>query len=125
METVTVSQAPVVSEVSTTVAPPVAGGYCDCASVCCAGSRQVFLSLTGSSSQGAVGSVAGATVPASWASAPGGGAAASGVVAATPPSDSAAVPSSSGRQQREGGLSRSSRCRRRSSSGETGRTSKK
>ena len=96
-----------------------------------------FLSLTGSSSQGAVGSVAGASVPASGVgvqlcpSAPGGGAGASGAatgtssVAARPPSDSAAVPGSSGRQQREEELSRSSRCRRRSSSGGTGRASKK
>ena len=89
-----------------------------------------FLSLTGSSSQGAVGSVAGASVPASGASAPGGGAAAScaatatSSVAARPPSDSAAVPGSSGRQQREEELCRSSRPRRRTSSGGTGRASK-
>ena len=67
-----------------------------------------FLSLTGSSSQEAVGSVAGASVPASGVgvqlcpSAPGAGAGASCVatamasVAARPPSDSAAVPGSSG-----------------------------
>ena len=101
-------------------------GCCDCASVCCAGSRQ-----------GAVGSVAGASVPPSGVgvqlcrAAPGGGAGASGAataassVAARPPSNSAAVPGSSGRQQREERLSRPNRRRRRSSSGGTGRASKK
>ena len=90
-----------------------------------------FLSLTGSSSQGAVGSVAGATVPTSGASAPGVGAVTSCAATATssvverPPSVSAAVPGSSGRQQREEELSRHSRHSRRSSSGVTGHTSKK
>ena len=90
-----------------------------------------FLSLTGSSSQGAVGSVASATVPTSGASAPGVGAVASCAVTMTssvadrPPSVSAAVPGSSGRLQREEEFSRRSRRRCRSSSGGTGRMSKK
>ena len=89
-----------------------------------------FLSLTGSSSQGAVGSIASATVLTSGASAPGVGAVASFATTATssvadrPPSVSAAVPSSFGHQQREEEFSRRSRSRR-SSSGGTGRTSKK
>ena len=126
-----VSQAPVVSEASATVAPPVAGGTVTALPSAVQDLARFFLSLTGSSSQGAVSSVAGVTVPASGASAPGGGAAAScavtttSSVAARPPSVSAAVPGSSGRQQCEEGLSRSSRRRRRSSSGGTGRTSKK
>ena len=132
VETVTVSQAPVVSEVSATVAPPVAEGTVTALPSAVQDLARCFLSLTGSSSQGAVGSIVSATVPASGASAPGGGAAAfcaamtSSSVVARPPSVSAAVPGSSGRQQREEGLSCSSRCRRRrSSSGGTGRTSKK
>ena len=102
----TVSQAPVVSEASATVAPVVEGTVTALPSALQDLAR-FFLSLTGSSSQGAVGSVAGAFVPASGASAPGGGAdtscaeTATSSVAARPPSNSAAVPSSSGRQQHE------------------------
>ena len=127
----TVSQAPVVSEASATVAPPVAGGAVTALPSAVQDIARFFLSLKGSSSQGVVGSVAGATVPPSGASAPGRGAAAScaatatSSVAARPPSTSASVPSSSGRQQREEGLSHSSRHRRRSSSGGTGRACKK
>ena len=133
----TVSQAPVVSEASATVAPPVVRGAVTALPSAVQDLARLFLSLTGSPSQGAVGSVAGMSVPASGVgvqlcpSAPGGGAAAScaatatSSVAARPPSDSAAVPGSSGRQQREEELSRSSRHRRRSSSGGTGRASKK
>ena len=126
VETVTVSQAPVVSEASATVAPPVVGGAVTALPSAVQDLARFFLSLAGSSSQGAVGSVAGASVPASGASAPGGGAAASCAATATssvvarPPSDSAAVPGSSGRQQHEEELSRSSRHRCRSSSGGTG-----
>ena len=127
----TVSQAPVVSEASATVAPPVAGGTVTALPSAVQDLARFFLSLTGSSSQGAVGSIAGVTVPAFGASAPGGGGAAASCaatttssVAARPPTDSTAVPGSSGRQQREEELSRSSR-RCRSSSGGTGRTSKK
>ena len=123
VETVAVSQAPVVSEASATVAPPVVGGAVAALPSAVQDLTRFFLSLAGSSSQGAVGSVAGASVPASGvgvqlcSSAPGGGAGASctatatSSVAARPPSDSAAVPSSSGQRQREEGLSRSSRRR--------------
>ena len=95
-----------------------------------------FLNLTGSSSLGAVGGVAGVAAPASGVGAqlcppaPGGGAVApcaataipAGVV--DPPAAAAAVPGSSGLQQRQG-ISRSSRRRRRSSSDGTGRAQKK
>ena len=76
-----------------------------------------FLSLTGSSSQGAVDSVAGASVPASGVGvqlcllAPGGGAGSSWAAIATsslaarPPSASAAVPGSTGRRHHEEELS--------------------
>ena len=95
-----------------------------------------FLNLTGSSSLGAVGGVAGMAAPASGVgvqlcpSAPGGGAVAPCATIAVPagvsgpPSASAAVPGSSGRQQCQE-TSRSSRCRLRSSSDGTGRASKK
>ena len=96
-----------------------------------------FLSLAGSSSQGAVLRAAGTSVPVSGVgvqlcpSAPGGGAVAScdatlaASLTARPASASAAVPGSSGRQQREEEASHQSRRRHRSSSGGTGRASKK
>ena len=96
-----------------------------------------FLSLAGSSSLGAVGSVAGAAVPASGVGAqlcppaPGGGtvascaATAAPAVAVGPSSASATVPGSSSRQQREEEVFRPSRRRRRSSSGGTSRASKR
>ena len=99
------------------MAPPAAGGAVTVLPSAVRGLARFFLSLTGSSSQGAVGSVVGATVPASGASAPGGGAAASCAATATssvavrPTSASAAVPGSSAGQQCEEGLSRSSRRR--------------
>ena len=99
--TVTVFQAPVVSEASAMVAAPVAGGAVTALPFAVQDLARFFLSLTGSSSQGAVGSVVGATVPASGASALGRRAAASCAATARPPSDSAAVSSSSDRQQRE------------------------
>ena len=95
-----------------------------------------FLSLSGSSSLGAVGCVAGVAAPASGVGvqlcneAPGGGAVAPCAATAVPAGvsgprpASAAVPGSSGRQQRQE-TSRSSRRRRRSSSDGTGRASKK
>ena len=95
-----------------------------------------FLNLTGSSSLGAVGGVAGVAAPASGVgvqlcpSAPGGGAVApcASTVAPAgltgPPSAVAAVPGVSGRQQRQE-TSRSSRRRRRSSSDGTDRASTK
>ena len=105
METVAVSQAPVVSEAFAAVAPPVAAlpsAVQDLA--------RFFLSLAGPSSLGAVGGVAGAAAPVAGVgaqlcpSALGGGAVAS--CAATvvpaglvdPPAASAAVSVSSGRQ---------------------------
>ena len=102
METVTVSQVPVVSEASATVVPPVVGGAVTALPSAVQDLARFFVSLTKSSSQGAFGSVVGASVPASGALAPGGGAAASCAATATssvearPPSDSAAVPDSSG-----------------------------
>ena len=131
METVAVYQAPVVSEASATVAPPVVGGAVAALPSAVQDLARFFLSLTGSSSQGAVGSVEGVAVPTYGASAPVVGAVASCAATATfavaerPPSASAAVPGSSGRQQREEELSRRSRRRRRSPSGGTGRSSKK
>ena len=113
------------------MAPPVVGGTVTALPSAIQDLARFFLSLTGSSSHGAVGSVAGATVPTSRASAPGVGTVASCAATATssvaerPPSVSVAVPGPSGRQQREEELSRRSRCHRRSSSGGTGRTSKK
>ena len=137
METVAASQAPVVSEASAAVAPPVVGGTVAALPSAVQDLARFFLSLTGYSSQGVVGSTAGASVPASGVgvqlcpSAPGGGAVAScaaastSALAARPSSMSAAVPGSSGRQQREEELSRPSRRCRRSSSGGTGRASNK
>ena len=113
METVTVSQAPVVSEASAAVAPPVGGATVTALPSAVQDLARFFLSLAGSSSLGAVRVVAGAAVPASGVgaqlcpSAPDGGAVASCAATATPagvvdPSAaSAAVPSSSGRQQRQ------------------------
>ena len=127
----TVSQAPVVSEAPATVAPPVVGGTLAALLSAVQVLARFFLSLTGSSSQGAVGSVVSATVPTSGALAPGVGAVASCAAMTTsaveerPPSVSAALPGSSGRQQHEEELSRRSRHRRHSSSGRTSRTSKK
>ena len=126
-----VSQAPVVSEASATVAPPVVGGTVTALPSAVQDLAKFFLSLTESSSQGAVGSVASVTDPISGASAPGVGAVAScaatasSSVADRPSSTSAAVPGSFGHQQREEEFSRRSRRCRRSSSGGPGHTSKK
>ena len=137
VETVAVSQAPVVSEASATVAPPAVGGAVAALPSAVQDLARFFVSLAGSSSQGVVGSVAGASVPASGVgvqlcpSVPGGGAGASCAATSTsslvarPPSDSTAVPGLTGQQRREEELSRSSRRRHRSSSGGTGRASKK
>ena len=137
VETVAVSQAPIVFGASATVAPPVLGGAVTALLSALQDLARFFLSLTGFSSQGAVDSVAGTSVPASGVgvqlcpSAPGIGAGAScaatatASVAASPPSDSAAVPGSSGRQQSEEELSHSSKRQYRSSSSGTGRASKK
>ena len=64
-KTVMVSQAPIVSEASATVAPPVVGGTVTALPSAVQDLAKFFLSLTGSSSQGAVGSVSSATVPTS------------------------------------------------------------
>ena len=136
METVAVSQAPAVSEAPAVAAPPTGGATMATLPSAVQGLARFFLNLTGSSSLGAVGGVAGVAAPASGVvvqlcpSAPGGGAVApcaATVVPAGmggPPSASAAVPGSSGRQQRQE-TSRPSRRRRRSSSDGTGRASKK
>ena len=78
----TVSQAPVVSEAAATVAPPVVEGTVTALPSAVQDLARFFLSLTGSSSQGAVGSVAVAAVPTPEASAPGVGAVASCAVTA-------------------------------------------
>ena len=136
METVAVSQAPVVSEASASGARTVVGITVVALPSAVQDHARFFLSLAGSSSQGAVLVAAGTSVPASGVgvqlcpSAPGGGAVASCAATsassptARPASASAAVPGSSGRQQREEEASRQSRCRRHSSSGGTGRASK-
>ena len=136
METVAVSQAPVVSEASAEVAPSVGGATAAAHPSAVQDLARFFLSLAGSSSLGAVGGVAGVAVPASGVGAqlcplaPSTGtvtscaatAIAAGMVG--PPAVSAAVPGSSGRQQRQE-VSRFSRRRRRSSSDGTGRLKKK
>ena len=137
MGTVAVPQAPVVSEASAAVAPPVVGGTVAALPSAVQDLARFFLNLAGSSSQGAVLGSAGASVPASGVGfqlctlAPGGGAVTScaatsaSSLAVRPASASAAVPGSSGRQQCEEEVSRQSRRRRRSSSGGTGRASKR
>ena len=124
----TVSQAPVVSEVSAAVAP-VGGATVVALSSAVQDLARFFLSLAGSSSLEAVGGVAGAAVPASgvgaqlYPSTLGGGAVASCAATAMPAAP-AAVPGSSSRQQRQE-VSHLSRRRRRSSSDGTGRSKKK
>ena len=132
----TVSQAPAVSE-APAVATPAAGG----ATIATLPSAvqdlaRFFLSLSRSSSLGAVGGVAGVAAPTSGIgvqlcpAAHGGGAVAPYAATAVPagvggpPSASAAVPGSSGHQQHQE-TSRSSRRRPRSSSDGTGHASKK
>ena len=110
VETVAVSQAPVVSKVSAAVAPPVERVAASAFLPSVQDLARFFLSLTGSSSQGVVVGDAGVTVSASGArvqlcpSAPGGEAATFGTastatsLAAGPPSGVASVPGSSGRR---------------------------
>ena len=130
METVTVSEAPA-------VATPAAGGATLAALLSAVQDlARFFLSLSGSSSLGAAGGVAGVAAPASGVgvqlcpSASGDGAVALGAATVVPaggggPSSAfAAVPGVSGRQQRQE-TSRPSRRRRRSSSDGTDRRSKK
>ena len=104
VETVAVSQAPVVSEASATVAPPVGGATVAALPSAVQDLDRFFLSLAGSSSLGAVGGVAGEAAPASGVgaqlcpSALGGGAVASCAATAMlagavdSPAASAAVP---------------------------------
>ena len=137
METVAVSQAPVVSETSAAVVPPVVGGTVAAFPPAVQDLARFFLSLARSSSQGAVVGAVSATVLAPGVgvllcpSAPGGGAVTSCAVmsapslVARPSSASAAVPGLSGQQQREEELSRQSRRRRRSSSGGIVRANKR
>ena len=136
MDTVAVSQAPAVSEAPAVAAPPAGGATIATLPSAVQDLARFFLSLSGSSSLGAVGGVAGVAAPASGVgvqlcpAAPGGGAVAPCAATAVPagvgcpPSASTAVPGSFGRQQRQE-TSRSSRRRRRSSSDGTGRASKK
>ena len=135
METVAVSQAPVVSEAPAAVAPPVERGAVAAFPPAVQDLARFFLSLTGSSSQGAVVGAAGTTVAVSRAgvqlypSAPGGEAVTCAAPAApalsTRPSGSAAVPGSSDQRLRGEEVSRSNRHRRRSSSSGTARSSKR
>ena len=130
METVAVSEAPAVA------APPAGGATMATLLPAVQDLARFFLNLTGSSSLGAVGGVAGVAAPASGVgvqlcpSAPGGGAVASCAATAVPsgvgghPSASAAVPGSSGRQRRQETSCPNRRCRRSSSDG-TGRALKK
>ena len=136
METVDVSQATVVSEAPAVATPPAGGATLAALPSAVQDLARFILSLTGSSSLGAVGGVAGVAAPASGVgvqqcpSAPGGGAVAPCAAAAAPagltgsPSALAAVPGVSGRQQRQE-TSRSGRRRRRSSSDGTDSVSKK
>ena len=131
-----VSQAPAVSE-APAVATPAAGGATLAALPSAVQDlARFFLSLSGSSSLGEAGGVAGVAASAAGGgvqlcpSAPAGGAVTLGAAtaipagASDPPSASAAVPGVSGLQQRRE-VSRPSRRRRRSSSDGTDRRSKK
>ena len=137
VETVAVSQAPVVSGTSAAVAPPVTVGAAAAFPPVVQDLIRFFLSLTESSSQRAVAGGAPAVVSASrdeiqlCPSALGGEAAApcaastSPSLTARPPPGSASVPGSSGQLLREEVVSRSSKRRRRLSSGGTARASKR
>ena len=132
VETVTVSQAPAISEVPTAIVPPVGGATIAALPSAVQDLGRFFLNLAGSSSRGAVGGVAGMAAPASGVGAhlcppaPGGEAVTSCAATAVPAGvvGPPAVPGSSGRQQRQE-VSRSSRRRRRSSSDGTGRAMQK
>ena len=133
VETVAVSQAPIVSEASAAMALSVGGATMAALPSAVQDLARFFLNLAGSSSLGAVGGVAGAAAPTSGVgaqlcpSAQGGGAVASCAATAgavDPPAASAAVPGSCRRQQRQE-VSRSSRRRRRLSNDGTGRAKKR
>ena len=113
METVTVSQAPVVSEAPAVATPAVGGATLAALPSAVQDLARFFLNLSGSSSLGAAGSVAGVAVPAAGVgvqlcpSTSAGGAVALVAVTAIPagasgpPSAPAALPGVSGRQQRQ------------------------
>ena len=136
METVSVSQAPAVSEAPAVAVPPAGGATLATLPSAVQDLAKLFLNLTGSSSLGVVGGVAGVAAPASGVgvqlcpSAPGGVAVAPCAATAVPaglggpPSAFTAVPGLSGRRQRQE-TSRPSRRRHRSSSDGTDRASKK
>ena len=136
METVSVSQAPAISEAPAAVVPSVGGATMAVLLSAVQDLARFFLNLAGSSSLGAVGGVAGMAASASGVGAQlchpalGGEAVTSCAATAVPagvvgpPAASAAVPGSSGRQQRQE-VSCSSRRRRCSSSDGTGRAMKK
>ena len=133
---VQVSQAPAVSEVPTVVTPAAGAATLAALPSAVQDLTRFFLSLSGSSSLGAAGGVAGVAASAAEVgvqlcpSASAGGAVALGAATAVPagasgpPSAPAAVPGSSGLQQRQE-VSRPGRRRRRSSSDRTDRRSKK
>ena len=135
METVTVSQAPAVSE-APAVATPAAGGATLAALPSAVQDlARFFLSVSGSASLGAAGGVAGVAAPASGVGVPlcpstsGGGAVAFGAATTIPasadgPPAFAAVPGVCGRQQCQE-TSQPSRRRRHSASDGTDRQSKK
>ena len=136
METVKVSQAPAVSEAPAEATPAAGGALFAALPSAVQDLARFFLSLSGSSSLGVVGGVAGVAASTAGSgvqlcpSTSAGGAVALGAataipaVASGPPAAPAAVPSVSGHQQRQE-ASRSGRRRRRSSSDETDRLSKK
>ena len=136
METVTVSQAPAVSEAPAVATPAVGGATLAVLPSAVQDLARFFLSLSGSASLGAAGGVAGVAAAASGVGVPlcpsasGNGAVAFGAATAIPagaggpPSAFAAVPGVSGCQQRQE-TSRPSRRRRRLSSDGNDRRSKK
>ena len=136
-ETVAVSQAPAVSEASTGVTPAAGGTSLSALPSAVQDLARFFLSLSGSSSLGAVGGVAGVAASAVGSGVQlcpltaAGGAVALGAATAIPtgagvlPAAPAAVPGVSGEQQRQEDSRSHRRRRRRSSSNGTDRRSKK
>ena len=136
METVEVSQAPVVSEAAAVATPVTVRATLAALPSAVQDLARFFLSLSGSASLGVTGGVAGVAVPDSGAgdplcpSTPGGGAVAFGAATAIPagmggpPAAFATVPGWSGRQLHQESSRSSRRCRRSSSDG-TDRCSKR
>ena len=137
METVTVSQAPAVSEVPAVATPDAGGAALATLPSAVQDLARFFLSLSGSSSLGVAGGIAGVAAPAAGVgvqlcpSTSAGGAVALGATTAItagasgPPSAPAAVPGVSGRQQRQEDTRPSRRRRRSSSDGTDGRSKKR